>query len=55
MSDTVTGSGREAVVRVFRGDANGGQEVEYRVPIEPGMRSRSGWLKHATGEVSDRP
>ena len=37
MSDTVTGSGREAVVRVFRGDANGGQEVEYRVPIEPGM------------------
>ena len=29
--------GREAVVRVFRGDASGGQEVEYRVPIEPGM------------------
>ena len=28
---------REAVVRVFRGDASGGQEVEYRVPIEPGM------------------
>jgi succinate dehydrogenase iron-sulfur subunit len=33
----VAGSGREAVVRVFRGDANGGQEVEYKVPIEPGM------------------
>jgi succinate dehydrogenase / fumarate reductase iron-sulfur subunit len=32
-----TGTGREAIVRVFRGDANGGQEVEYRVPIEPGM------------------
>ena len=29
---------REAVVRVFRGDKSGGQEVEYRVPIEPGMR-----------------
>jgi succinate dehydrogenase / fumarate reductase iron-sulfur subunit len=28
---------REAVVRVFRGDKAGGREVEYRVPIEPGM------------------
>jgi succinate dehydrogenase / fumarate reductase iron-sulfur subunit len=34
---TDTSSGREAVVRVFRGDASGGQEVEYHVPIEPGM------------------
>ena len=25
------------------------------VPIEPGLRSRSGWLNEATGEVSDRP
>ena len=25
------------------------------VPIEPGLRSRSGWLKEATGEVSERP
>src|SRR5262249_17147146 len=33
----VDSSGREAVVRVFRGDASGGTEVEYRVPIEPGM------------------
>jgi succinate dehydrogenase / fumarate reductase iron-sulfur subunit len=33
----VNGSAREAVVRVFRGDASGGQEVEYRVPVEPGM------------------
>ncbi len=28
---------REAVLRVFRGDASGGQEREYRVPITPGM------------------
>ena len=32
-----SGSAREAVVRVFRGDKTGGQEVEYKVPIEPGM------------------
>jgi hypothetical protein len=25
------------------------------VPIEPGLRCLSGWLKEATGEVSDRP
>ncbi len=25
------------------------------VPIEPGLRSRPGWLNDATGEVSDRP
>ena len=25
------------------------------VPIEPGLRSRPGWLNEATGEVSDRP
>ena len=25
------------------------------VPIEPGLRTRSGWLNEATGEVSDRP
>ena len=25
------------------------------VPIEPGLRSRSGWLNDATGDVSDRP
>jgi len=30
-------SAREAILRVFRGDASGGEEVEYRVPIEPGM------------------
>jgi len=36
-SATANGTGREAVVRVFRGDKSGGQEVEYRVPIEPGM------------------
>jgi succinate dehydrogenase / fumarate reductase iron-sulfur subunit len=28
---------REAILRVYRGDANGGQEVEYKVPIETGM------------------
>src|SRR5438094_3849389 len=28
---------REAVLRVFRGDRDGGSEVEYRVPVEPGM------------------
>jgi len=36
MSDE-SGGTREAIVRVFRGDANGGQEVEYKVPVEPGM------------------
>jgi hypothetical protein len=25
------------------------------VPIEPGLRSRWGWLNAATGEVSDSP
>ena len=25
------------------------------VPIEPGLRTRSGWLNDATGEVSDSP
>ena len=25
------------------------------VPIEPGLRSRFGWLNDATGEVSDSP
>ena len=29
--------GREATLSVYRGDANGGAEVEYRVPVEPGM------------------
>ena len=28
---------REAVLRVFRGDASGGAAVEYRVPVAPGM------------------
>ncbi|TMQ73757.1 MAG: succinate dehydrogenase/fumarate reductase iron-sulfur subunit [Candidatus Eisenbacteria bacterium] len=28
---------REAVLRVYRGDASGGQEVEYQVPVETGM------------------
>ena len=28
---------REAVLHVFRGDRSGGQMVEYRVPVEPGM------------------
>ena len=32
-----TSTGREATLRVFRGDAKGGQEVEYKVPVEPGM------------------
>ncbi len=27
----------EATVRVFRGDSNGGQTVDYRVPVAPGM------------------
>ena len=26
-----------------------------RLPIEPGLRSRPGWLEQATGEVSERP
>ena len=28
---------REITLRVFRGDRNGGHEVEYQVPVEPGM------------------
>jgi succinate dehydrogenase / fumarate reductase iron-sulfur subunit len=28
---------REVTLRVFRGDRNGGKEVEYQVPVEPGM------------------
>ena len=36
MSDEAGGT-REAIVRVFRGDKSGGQEVEYKVPVEPGM------------------
>ena len=27
----------EIVLSIFRGDAAGGQEVEYRVPLTPGM------------------
>src|SRR5258708_8792213 len=27
----------EATLRVFRGDANGGQTVDYGVPVAPGM------------------
>ena len=28
---------RTLIVRVFRGDPSGGTEVDYEVPIEPGM------------------
>jgi len=31
------GAPREVVLSVYRGDASGGKEVTYRVPIEPGM------------------
>ena len=27
----------ETVLRVFRGDANGGATVDYQVPVAPGM------------------
>ena len=30
-------AGRVVTMRVFRGDAQGGDEVEYRVPVETGM------------------
>ena len=30
-------AGRTATLRVYRGDAKQGDEVEYQVPIEPGM------------------
>jgi succinate dehydrogenase / fumarate reductase iron-sulfur subunit len=53
---------REAVVRVFRGDRAGGQEVEYRVPIEPGMVVLDAihWIKAAkcgscSAEVNGKP
>jgi succinate dehydrogenase / fumarate reductase iron-sulfur subunit len=32
-----TNGTREAVLKVYRGDAQRGEEVEYRVPVEPGM------------------
>jgi len=32
-----TNGGREAVLKVYRGDAVKGEEVEYQVPVEPGM------------------
>src|SRR6267143_3800026 len=28
---------KEATLRVFRGDSNGGQTVDYSVPVAPGM------------------
>jgi len=28
---------KEATLRVFRGDSNGGQSVDYCVPVAPGM------------------
>src|SRR5260370_37387412 len=28
---------KEATLRVFRGDSKGGQTVDYRVPVPPGM------------------
>ena len=28
---------KEATLRIFRGDACGGQTVDYRVPVTPGM------------------
>jgi succinate dehydrogenase iron-sulfur subunit len=38
MSDRmVQGAAREAVLRVFRGDAAGGELVDFRVPFETGM------------------
>ena len=36
MSATTTAA-REATLRVYRGDATGGKEVEYKVPVETGM------------------
>ncbi len=36
-SRQTAGHAREAVLHVYRGDASGGQEVEYHVPVEPGM------------------
>jgi len=30
---------KEATLRVFRGDSNGGQTVDYRVPVAPGSKS----------------
>ena len=27
----------DAILHVFRGDADGGEPVEYRVPVAPGM------------------
>ena len=36
-STTERSTGREVAMRVFRGDRTGGQEVEYRVPVDTGM------------------
>ncbi len=36
-STTEHSTGREVTMRVFRGDKRGGEEVEYKVPVDTGM------------------
>ena len=33
----MSGGATEITLRVYRGDAQGGEEVEFKVPVEPGM------------------
>jgi succinate dehydrogenase / fumarate reductase iron-sulfur subunit len=43
----------EATFRVYRGDASGGQEVEYKVPIEPGMVVLDAMFRIQQGQAPD--
>ena len=50
---------KEATLRVFRGDSSGGQTVDYRVPVAPGMvvlmgLSTQSWDARYFGPVSQR-
>ncbi len=44
---------KEATLRVFRGDSNGGQTIDYRVPVAPGMVVLDA-LHHIQGHLTFR-
>jgi succinate dehydrogenase / fumarate reductase, iron-sulfur subunit len=43
----------EATFQVFRGDASGGEEVAYKVPIEPGMVVLDAMFRIQQGQAPD--
>jgi len=54
---SVHATGREMTLRVFRGDNSGGQLVDYRVPVEPGMVVLDAihWIQgHAAADLAVR-